>query len=166
MESYLQSLYDNDVLLIAAAGNDGSSYYSYPASYESVISVASIEQNKARSSYSQYNDQVELSAPGGSVWSTVPGNTYSRKSGTSMATPHVAGVAGLLRMAFPKCSSKQIRMVMAYTAKDLDVKGCDVRTDFGLVQANRAFKLLKKNCGELKGNPVGGCYKLKKKNKS
>jgi len=165
MDSYLKSLYNKDILLVAAAGNAGNGFRSYPASYQSVISVASIEQNRVRSSFSQYNNQVELSAPGGIVWSTVPGQGYGQKSGTSMATPHVAGVAGLLRMAFPKCTNEQIRMVMAYTAQDLDAKGCDDRTGFGLVQANSAFKRLKKRCGALQGNPKGGCYTIKKKKK-
>ena len=160
-------MYNNDVLLIAAAGNSGTSDYTYPASYQAVISVASIISNKERSSFSQCNNQVELSAPGSSIYSTVPGGGYGVKSGTSMATPYVAGVAGLLRMFFPKCANSQICGVMAYTAQDLQVSGCDVETGFGLIQADNAFKLLKSTkCGSLKGNPTGGCYKLKKKRRN
>ena len=85
MNAYLDDLYkNNDILLIAAAGNAGNSGYYYPASYNSVISVASITSNRVRSSFSVYNDQVELSAPGSYIWSTVPGNEYDIKDGTSM----------------------------------------------------------------------------------
>jgi len=67
-----QNAYDAGVLSIAAAGNDGTSAYSYPASYPSVVSVAAIDSNKQVADFSQYNDQVELAAPGVSVLSTLP----------------------------------------------------------------------------------------------
>lgn len=168
LDNFFQNLYNSDILLIAAAGNSGTSAYTYPASYQTVISVASITSNKVRSSFSQYNNQVELSAPGSSIYSTVPGGGYGIKSGTSMATPYVAGVAGLLRMFFPKCTNSQIRGAMAYTAQDLQVSGCDFETGHGLVQAENTFKLLKSTkCGSLKGNPTtGGCYELKRKRRN
>jgi len=166
LDNYFQNLYNNDILLVAAAGNFGNSAYTYPASYGSVISVASITSSRTRSSFSQFNDQVELSAPGSTIYSTVPGGGYATKSGTSMATPYVAGVAGLLRMFFPKCSNTQIRNAMAYTAQDLDASGCDPRTGFGLIQANNAFKQLKKGkCGSLEGDAIGGCYEIRAKKK-
>jgi serine protease len=67
-----QDLYDQGVLSVAAAGNAGNTSYSYPASYDSVISVAAIDSSKNLASFSQRNDQVELSAPGVGVMSTVP----------------------------------------------------------------------------------------------
>ena len=67
-----QNAYDAGVLSIAAAGNDGTSAYSYPASYPSVVSVAAIDSNKQVADFSQYNDQVELAAPGVGVLSTLP----------------------------------------------------------------------------------------------
>jgi len=66
------NLYNNGVLSIAAAGNGGNNRHSYPASYNSVVSVAAVDANKVRASFSQYTNQVELSAPGVSVLSTVP----------------------------------------------------------------------------------------------
>lgn len=62
----------NGILSIAAAGNDGTTALSYPASYDSVVSVAAIDSNKAWATFSQYNSQVELAAPGVGVLSTVP----------------------------------------------------------------------------------------------
>jgi len=66
------TLYNQGILSIAAAGNGGTSAYSYPASYSSVVSVAAIDENKVIADFSQFNDQVELAAPGVGVLSTVP----------------------------------------------------------------------------------------------
>lgn len=167
MDNYFKGLEKKNILVVAAAGNSGTSDYNYPASYESVISVASISSKKVRSKFSQHNDQIELSAPGISILSTVPGNKYATKEGTSMAAPYVAGAAALLRMFYPKCTSTQIRKALAYTAMDLGSNGCDTKTGFGLVQAYDAFKLLKDTkCGSLEGTPTGGCYSIQKKSKT
>merc|ERR1711862_374718 len=144
-DNYLQNLYNDNILLVAAAGNAGTSDYAYPASYSSVISVASIEYSKTRSPFSQYNYQVEISAPGSGIWSTIPDNEYQIKDGTSMATPHVAGVAGLLRMFYPQCTAQQIRLVLAYTALDIGYSGCDRLNGFGLLQGYSAFELIRAN---------------------
>jgi len=166
---FYEDLYtDQDILFIAAAGNSGNTAYSYPASYPFHVSVASLEEGNRRdpdihkSSFSQYNDQVEVAAPGSGVYSTIPDNSYGTKSGTSMATPHVAGVAGLLWMYFPDCTNKQIRHVIDATSSPLD-GACDVNTGFGLVQAKDAYELLAQgDCGGTLGpdTPVGGCAEL------
>lgn len=71
-ESTFNTLYSQGILSIAAAGNAGTSAYSYPASYSSVVSVAAIDENKVVADFSQYNNQVEVAAPGVGVLSTVP----------------------------------------------------------------------------------------------
>ncbi len=63
--------FNNGVLLIAAAGNDGNNTHSYPASYDAVMSVASVDSNKNHSAFSQYTNQVEISGPGEAILSTV-----------------------------------------------------------------------------------------------
>jgi len=91
-EEAFQSYYENnDVLFVAAAGNSGTSAFSYPASYGAVISVAAIDSSKNVWQFSQFNNQVELSGPGVDVLSTLPGNNYGYANGTSMACPHVSG---------------------------------------------------------------------------
>lgn len=259
-----------NVLSIAAAGNDGNTALSYPASYNSVVSVAAIDSNKALATFSQRNAQVELAAPGVSVLSTVPwtaaslnvgadsflvaamdltlqstasgalvnggrctapgswsgkvvlcergdiafadkvtnaalggavaaviynnvpggfagtlgaassipaisasqedglflvanrlgvsanvstvftapGSGYEAWDGTSMATPHVAGVAALLWSAHPGATNQQIRDAMATTAQDLGTAGRDNSFGFGLVQAKAALDAL-----DAGGNP-------------
>lgn len=262
-QAFQQTL-DKGVLSVAAAGNDGDGSYSYPASYPSVISVAAIDANKQKATFSQYNDHVELAAPGVGVLSTVPMNNatiselqvnhvlypsaamngspylqasanladcgygnalcpeakgkvclikrgqlsfsdkvlncqasggvgaliynnvsgiflgtlggvmtsipsaslsdvdglalkeqlnsvanlaivrghYNRLNGTSMASPHVAGVAALVWSHHPQCNAKQIRDALAKTAQDLGTPGRDVEYGYGLVQALSAKEYL------------------------
>merc|ERR1719464_1813 len=142
-EEFYKDLYEKeDILFVAAAGNGGSSSKLYPASYPALMSVAAIDSNKNKAGFSQYNDQVEISAPGVSVKSSLPDDKYASWSGTSMATPHVAGVAGLLWMYFPKCKNYQIRNVLLATAKKVDNFCCDTKYGHGLVQAKKAYELL------------------------
>jgi len=164
-DAFYTRLYEKEnILLVAAAGNSGNSARSYPASYGAVMSVGAMTSSEKRSSFSQFNDQVEISAPGSGVRSTIPGNNFATWDGTSMATPHVAGVAGLLWMYFPTCKNYQIRNVINKSAKDIDSSGCEQRTGYGLVQAKDAYDLLLAdgNCGENLGtkDPVGGCGQL------
>jgi serine protease len=257
------------VLPIAAAGNDGTTRKSYPASYESVISVAAVDENKQVADFSQKNSAVELSAAGVAVTSTVPRGTGSETSvtvagtgyaaaemdgsphgsangllvncglgdapcagatgavcliqrgnisfadkvlncqagggiaaviynnepgvlygtlggvatdipsvgisqadgatllaqagatatvtldasdygtwdGTSMATPHVSGVAALIWSHFTSCTNAQVRDALTATAEDLGAAGRDDAYGFGLVQAEAAIILLSNNCG-------------------
>jgi len=86
----------NGSVLVAAAGNDGNSTVNYPAGYAQVVSVAATDHNDAKASFSNTNADVEVAAPGVSVLSTIPGGQYAELSGTSMATPHASGVAGVL----------------------------------------------------------------------
>lgn len=81
--NFYQDVYNEGVLIVAAAGNDGNSGDSFPASYPSVLSVAAVDRNETRPEFSQCNSQVEIAAPGVDVLSTIPGNKYGFSSGTS-----------------------------------------------------------------------------------
>ncbi|KAI2501321.1 PFAM peptidase S8 and S53 [Fragilaria crotonensis] len=261
------------MLSVAAAGNDGDYFYSYPASYSSVVSVAAIDSSKTVAYFSQYNDQVDLAAPGVDVRSTVPmgmglaeaslvvgatgytvttilgseirtatgplfvcslgdcegasgkvclikredsyldskvdecafwdgiaviiynnqagefvgelyyyasipvvstsdtdgaallnmagtsatisfsPSNYDSYSGTSMATPHVSGVAALVWSRYPACTKDNILNALFVTAMDLGTKGRDDFYGHGLVQAKAASDFLSKGCCTARGGP-------------
>lgn len=269
----LDRLYAEGMLLVAAAGNDGNRSLSYPAAYDSVISVGALDEQMEWATFSNFNRQVELSAPGVQVLSTVPsatvvdaalevGNTvydptpmegsprlsvtapladfgdggavqrgamrgkicviqrgtyffrtkvlncqrsggvgavvynnvegpfsgtlggavtripsvgvsdtegaallqqlgqsatlavqaggepYAALDGTSMATPHVAGVAALVWSLHPQCTAAQLRRTLGLTALDLGTRGRDTRFGFGLVQAKAAAdRIAAQGCG-------------------
>jgi subtilisin family serine protease len=106
---------DRGVLFIAAAGNDSinnDATAAYPASYQvaNVISVAASD-NKDQMAYFSNSGvrSVHVAAPGVDIWSSVPGSKYQKMSGTSMATPHVAGLAALVKAAHPDATAGQIK---------------------------------------------------------
>ncbi|QDK46111.1 serine protease [Bdellovibrio sp. ZAP7] len=111
----LTAAYNNGILIVNAAGNYNSNNDSvpmYPANYDlpSVISVASVGSSDTRSSFSNYGkNTVHIASPGESILSTVPGGGYNYMSGTSMASPFVAGVAALALREEPQLTGYQIK---------------------------------------------------------
>jgi subtilisin family serine protease len=169
-EAVLKDAYDEGVLIVAAAGNGGDDTLGYPASYATVMSVGAVDSGNNVASFSQHNSQVEISAPGVRIRSTITtdGGTkfsYASYSGTSMATPHVAGVAALVWSHFPLCSNNQIRNVLIKTSMDRGSTGCDEYYGHGIVQAKAAYDLLNtQGCtaggidpGVLSKGATGGC---------
>ena len=128
------------------------------------MSVAAIDSNNNTAGFSQWNDQVEIAAPGVGVLSTLPNGQYAAWSGTSMATPHVAGVAALVWSHFPECNNTHIRNALIQSAEDFGNPGCDVEFGFGIVNAKDAYDYLVANpCqdgdypGDASSHAVGGC---------
>ncbi|AGB31470.1 SptA [Natrinema pellirubrum DSM 15624] len=106
-------------LLVAAAGNDYGSPVSYPAAYDTVLAVSSLDEGETLSDFSNVGPEIELAAPGGNVLSSIPFDDYDTFSGTSMATPVVAGVAGLTLSAWPSLSNDELRTHLHETAVDI-----------------------------------------------
>ena len=129
------------ILAVAAAGNSGASrspYVGNPARCPSYLSVAAIDSRRRRASFSSYGPQVEISGPGVSVYSTVPGGGYRSLSGTSMACPHVAAVAALVKRRRPSWHGDRIRVHLWRTALDLGARGRDWLYGYGQVNAYQA----------------------------
>lgn len=125
-------------VLVAAAGNDGDATLNYPAAYPEVVSVAATDHNDARASFSNANADVEVAAPGVDVLSTIPGGQYAELSGTSMATPHVSGVVGVLWKLFPADTAAGIRSRLDASVDDLGAAGRDSTFGFGRVNLCKA----------------------------
>lgn len=145
------------ILLVAAAGNWGTEAYSFPASFDSVVSVGSVDRLLRVSSFSQVNDQVELVAPGSNIVSTA-GIGMDEFSGTSFATPYVSGIAAKLWAANPYCDAYQIRKALTESAmmpnNNNNNNNQDVPNDefgYGIVQALDAheyiFDTIETPCG-------------------
>lgn len=137
----LKHAWDNNVFIAAAAGNDGDGMnpISYPAAYVFTMSVGATDSLDNIASFSTHNEFVEVSAPGVTILSTVPGGTYESAmwSGTSMATPHVAGLAALLYSTYPGIRNWQVRSILQAGVIDRGVPGWDEFYGYGRTDAVR-----------------------------
>ncbi|SFF95663.1 thermitase . Serine peptidase. MEROPS family S08A [Planifilum fulgidum] len=114
--------WNKGVVVVAAAGNNGTSLPTYPAYYSNAIAVAATDSNDNKASFSNYGSSwVDVAAPGVNIVSTYRGSSYASLSGTSMATPHVAGLAGLLDAQGR--SASQIRAAIENTADRISGTG-------------------------------------------
>jgi thermitase len=129
----------NGAIVIAAAGNDGDGTLNYPAAYPEVVSVAATDRRDARASFSNVNSDVEIASAGVDVLSTVRGSGYRTMSGTSMATPHVAGVAALIAFKNPTFTAQQVRDKLAASTDDLGAPGRDSTFGHGRVTLTKAL---------------------------
>ncbi len=105
----VQAAWANGALLCGASGNDGVSSMHYPAGYNNVVSVGSVNQNDIVSDFSNYGTWVDCYGPGEGTQSLSTNNTYSNLQGTSMSSPNVAGVFALLWSIFPDFTNAQLR---------------------------------------------------------
>lgn len=146
----------NGVLIVAAAGNSGvdsgaGDTLLYPAKYDGVLSVAAVNKYNHRASWSSTGSHLSISAPGVNIQSTIPGSKYATYSGTSMAAPHVAGVAALVYSVHPDWTSQQVREQIVSTATPL---GSSVLYGAGLVDATAAAGVTAEAAGNATGMAV------------
>jgi subtilisin family serine protease len=108
------------VILIAAAGNDNVSSMFYPAGFSEVMAVASTTFGDSKSGFSNFGSWIDISAPGSAIYSTVPNGGYQTKQGTSMASPLVAGLAGLMLSYNPGMGQQDVLDCITSTATNID----------------------------------------------
>ncbi|MGN6386745.1 MAG: S8 family serine peptidase, partial [Verrucomicrobiota bacterium] len=112
LEDAVQEAINAGILFVAAAGNNRTDTPSYPAAFKSVVAVAATDEKDNRAIFSNYGNWISVSAPGLNILSTLPENNYGIESGTSMAAPHVTGVAGLILSRFPEYNGDELRQVL------------------------------------------------------
>ncbi|AJD92211.1 hypothetical protein JMA_28940 [Jeotgalibacillus malaysiensis] len=110
---------EKGVTIVAASGNEGYGEVSYPASSKYTIAVGATNRLDIVSDYSSYGKGLDLVAPGSDIPSLVPNGNTILMSGTSMATPHVTAVAGLVKSIKPDITAEQIRKVLTISASDI-----------------------------------------------
>jgi serine protease len=156
LEEAVDYAYERGVTVVAAAGNDGTDEVLYPAALEHCIAVGAVRYDKQLAPYSNYGYEIDLVAPGGDLdvdqnndgyedgilqetfWAFGIGWGYWYSTGTSMASPHVAGVAALIKAIHPEYGPDDIRQVLQDTAEDVGAPGWDDRYGYGLVDAHAA----------------------------
>jgi serine protease len=156
MESAVNYAHSRGAIVIAAAGNSSGQGVLYPAAYAKAMAVAATDAGNHRASFSSYGPEVDIAAPGIGIYSThwTPGSggTYAYLSGTSMATPHVAGAAALLASLPQFDTPDRLRLALESTALDLGPICRDVYYGAGVVQAYAALQY------EPDASPPMGCY--------
>jgi len=129
--------WENGMSVVAAAGNSGSEGPFYPAGYESVIAVSATDRYDHRPDWSNYGDWIDVAAPGEDVLSCgAYGSTqYLEASGTSMSSPHVCGLVGLMYSRDPMLTPQEVRDLLRENADDLGDPGFDIYFGYGRINA-------------------------------
>ncbi|MBK3495759.1 S8 family serine peptidase [Viridibacillus sp. YIM B01967] len=144
VEAAVEKAISKGVVVVAAAGNGGSDIPEYPAKYEGVISVGSVNNEKKLSDFSSYGISTDVVAPGEDVYAPYydaqKGSTFANLSGTSMASPVVAGTVALLLSKYPNLKPAEVEYILETTAKDLGAKGFDHKYGNGLIDPVAAMK--------------------------
>ena len=145
LESAVNYAWAHNVVVVAAAGNSGTDSRLYPAAYPNVMAIGSTNVSDYRSCYSTYGDAyVSVAAPGELIYSTTlvdaaGQDTYATFSGTSMASPHAAGLAALVISQNPGRTSSEVRDLVESSAEDLGATGPDAHFGAGRINAYRAL---------------------------
>jgi subtilisin family serine protease len=134
--------YSKNCVIVAAMGNEyeEGNPTSYPAAYPNVLAVGAVDESGLRASFSNTGRHIDVVAPGVRILSTYIGGTYRSLNGTSMATPHVAGVAALLKACNRRFSNSQIYNILRNTARELGDGAFNEEYGHGIVDAEAALE--------------------------
>lgn len=150
----IQYAREKGVLVAVSAGNRGNAEPFYPGSYEESFTVAGTDSNDTQYTMSNYGQQIDIAAPGVNIYSTFwradEGSSYAYMTGTSMAAPHVAGVAALVLALDPKLSLADLETLLITSAVDLGEEGWDEIFGWGRLNAWRAVAAVSPATGNVR----------------
>lgn len=146
-EEVIRYALSKGVTIVAASGNDGTRDLYYPGALPGVIAVGAVDMNDQIAGFSTYGTHVSFVAPGAGIVSSYPGDKYSMSSGTSQASPYVAGAIALLKSVALKAGRKlkdnQVKYILKHTSDRLHGQFKDVKSGYGRINLLDAIKLLK-----------------------
>ena len=154
LDDAIQYVHDQGMVVVVAAGNSNADALDFtPASSDRAITVAASDYNDAKASFSNWGQKIDVAAPGVDILSTkaavcpmcnddrTVGTYYCRVSGTSMATPHVAGLAALILSMDPDLTNEDVRQLIRTGAVDLGAQGKDRDFGYGRIDADGSISL-------------------------
>lgn len=138
----INAAFEQGVLIIAASGNDGyKTSMAYPARSSRVVSVGAVNQYDMETDFSQRDETLDLLAPGDIIYSTDLGGGYAFKTGTSMAAPHVAGVAGLIWGRYPSWKNTEVWWALRYTTDPVTLNGNITLNEVTMIPSSSQWQL-------------------------
>lgn len=145
LKAACQNAADKGVIIVASAGNDGSSIAEYPASYDTVIGVGSVEKDGAHSDFSNYNQSVAVTAPGRGIRTPWRDGGYVSYTGTSFSAPQVAAMAAMIKRLDPSINNKSFMSILSATCVDKGAKGYDPYYGYGIMDLEKAYRHMTEN---------------------
>jgi hypothetical protein len=140
VEDAVRTAYNLNVVVVFAAGNSTADAISYsPNNMREVISVAASDASDAIAYFSNYGSVIDVAAPGSNITSTVLNNQYGSKSGTSMATPHVSGLAALILSLHPEFTVEDVRQAIQAGTDDIANPDFDIKAGYGRINAYKSL---------------------------
>ena len=128
LEQTILSAKNQNIITVAAAGNDGDTRLNYPAALSTTIGVGAVNKSNQRASFSNYNSSVTFSAPGEYI-----NSINGLKSGTSMAAPHVACAVAILKSYYSDYSLEEVISSLRFASTDLGTAGYDTQYGYGVI---------------------------------
>jgi len=144
LEDAIKYAIENGVVVVAASGNTGTNFVNYPARYEPVIAVGATGENNQIAGFSNFGPELDVVAPGMSIYTTLNTGTYGYFSGTSAATPFTSALSAIL-LSVNGNASNNISQQICASSLDLGEPGKDEYYGCGLIQMDKALGLVVDN---------------------
>jgi serine protease len=142
MKEAIEYALSKGAIVVAAAGNSSSILIEYPAGFEGVLSVASVDLSFRRSSFSSIGSHIDFSAFGQTIYSTLPNNNYGYKSGTSQSAAVLTGIISRILACKPELTPDLVEQILIQSSNDLYESGKDRYTGYGVIDINKLGDIL------------------------